>query len=359
MVLVSMITSVETTIVSESSAELSADAADVWAIRREELTADQKTQIRQLHQQWGSPFLRQQLNNLLAFGCVGIAIYTWYAGLWPLTVFTWFIGGHFFHTKPLSLHDASHGTLSPNRRKNGVFGILCGTVSLVPLSVYRFAHAYHHGYMSTQRDPELWPFTIPGTSRGFRLLCAFLEIVFGFVYTPWLFFRSLFVCGKVKKQVRRRIVLEYGLIVLFWGSVAGILTYLNWWEPFLIGYFPPLVVAGMYQTLNKYTEHMGLMGDTVLAGTRTVIPATKVHKAVSNMMQHVDHHGTHHRYALIPFYQLPEASPIVYGDSVPENPVFATYHAAFFDMLPTLLDPKVGAQWKKWEQDRQKQAEDR
>lgn len=310
-------------------------------------SAEDKLRIRELHRQWGSPFVRQQLNNLCSLGGVVLLIYTWYAGLWPLTVLLWFVVGHFFHTKPLSLHDASHGTLAAKRRMNELFGILCGTVSLVPLSVYRHAHAYHHGFMATVRDPELWPFNVPGTSRGVRVACALLEILLGFIYTPLLFLRSLFVCGPLKSSLRRRILLEYGLVLLLWGSVAVLLTHYGWWEPFLVGYFAPLIVAGAYQTLNKYTEHLGLFGETVLSGTRTVIPETAVNKAVSNMLQHVDHHGTHHRYAQIPFYHLPEASQIVYGRSCPKNPVFPTYLAAFLDMLPCLIDPKVGSQWKK------------
>ncbi|MCA8985072.1 MAG: fatty acid desaturase [Planctomycetaceae bacterium] len=336
---------------------LTSQDSSALPVLREAMSPEDKLRIKELHAQWGSPFVRQQLNNLCSLGGVVILITTWYAGLWPLTVLLWFVVAHFFHTKPLSLHDACHGTLSSNRRMNGIYGVLCGTVSLVPLSVYRHAHAYHHGFMSSDRDPELWPFNVPGTSRGFRMLCAFLEIVFGFIYTPFLFFRSLFVCGSVKKNVRRRILLEYGLIVLFWGSIAVILTKYQWWEPFAIGYFAPLVIAGAYQTLNKYTEHMGLMGETVLSGTRSVIPETLLHKAFSNMLQHVDHHGAHHRYAQIPFYHLPKASPIVYSQRSAENPVFTTYYAAFFDMLPTLADPKVGGQWKK--QARQVEADHR
>ncbi|WP_237228501.1 fatty acid desaturase family protein [Rubinisphaera sp. JC750] len=344
-----------TTTAAAPASAATAETAKARPFRSDVLTTEQKSEIKRLHQQWGSPFVRQQLNNIAAFTGVGIAIYTWYAGLWPLTIVTWFVAAHFFHTKPLSLHDASHGTLSSNRRKNGVFGIFCGTVSGVPLSVYRYAHAYHHGFMSSERDPEMWPFNKPGTSRPFRMMCAFLEIVFGFLYTPFLFCRSLFVCGPVKKAVRRRVIFEYALIALWWGGVAGVMTYMGWWNYFLIGYFPPLVIAGAYQTLNKYTEHLGLLGDTVLAGTRTVIPETTVHKTMSNLLQHVDHHGTHHRYAQIPFYHLPEASPIVYGHNDPANPVFPTYHAAFIDMLPSLLNPKAGSQWITWEEERKKQ----
>ncbi len=314
---------------------------------RQKLDSRARDEIRRLHAQYGSAILRQQLNNVGILISCGLAIYFWQLGLWPLAIVCAAIGGHFFHTKPLSMHDASHGTLDPNRRRNNFFGIVCGTAALVPLSVYRFAHAYHHGYMSTEKDPELWPFNQPGTSRPLRLFCAFCEIFLGAIYTPLLFFRSLFTCGTIKKKLRRQIIAGYGLIVVTWGTVFWLVNYFDIWEPFLIGFVLPYFFAGMYQTLNKYTEHMGLLGDTVLSGTRTVIPVTAVNKLASNMIQHVDHHGTHHRFAQIPFYQLPEASEIVYGEESPENPVFRSYWAAFFDMLPTLRDPKVGAQWKK------------
>lgn len=69
------------------------------------------------------------------------------------------------------------------------------------------------------------------------------------------------------------------------------------------------------------------------------------------MLQHVDHHGTHHRYALFPFYHLPQVSQIVYRRPSQGNPVFPAYLAAFLNMLPCLLDPKVGSHWKNCEQE--------
>ncbi len=318
-------------------------------ILKEELGPEQKAEIKTLHTQSGSSMLRQQGNNLIMFALLALNVVLWQQGMYPLLVASWFVLGHFFHTKPLSLHDASHGTLDANRRKNTVMGLMCGTASLVPLSVYRHAHAYHHGYMSTEQDPELWPFNKPGTSRLFRMTCAFFEIFLGCIYTPLLFVRSLFTCGRLKKDLKRRILLEYGLVLLVWGSLFTVIGLNGWWMEFLMAFGVPYAIAGMYQTLNKYTEHMGLQGDTVLAGTRTVIPRTAVHKTVSNMMQHVDHHGTHHRFARIPFYALPRASEIVYGSPDDRNPVFSTYHEAFFDMIPTLWNPKVGSQWLEYE----------
>ncbi|HCS51299.1 fatty acid desaturase [uncultured Rubinisphaera sp.] len=313
---------------------------------KQELAAEEKLKMKDLHQQSGSAVLRQQLNNVAIIFLIWACITLYYQQMWIGLVIGWLALGHFFHTKPLSLHDASHGTLDQNRRRNTIFGIVCGTGSLVPLSVYRYAHAYHHGFMATKADPELWPFNDPQASRPFRMLCAFLEIFFGFIYTPLLFVRSLFVCGKLKKDLRKRIIFEYCLILLVWGTLFTVVAWQGWWVQFLVGFGVPYAFAGMYQTLNKYTEHMGLLGDTVLSGTRTVIPKKRVDKTISNMMQHVDHHGTHHRYARIPFYALPEASEVVYGENNPENPVYSTYAGAFFAMLPTLWNPKVGSQWK-------------
>jgi hypothetical protein len=72
---------------------------------------------------------------------------------------------------------------------------------------------------------------------------------------------------------------------------------------------------------------------------------------LSYSAQNVVHHGTHHRYARIPFYHLPAATPYVFStgadpsrsDEAPR--IFTSYPSAFFDMLKTLGDPKAGAQW--------------
>jgi hypothetical protein len=62
-------------------------------------------------------------------------------------------------------------------------------------------------------------------------------------------------------------------------------------------------------------------------------------------MQHVDHHGTHHVRARIPFTQLPPASEELYRERVEDLPVYPHYAAAVWAMVLTLPDPKAGAQW--------------
>jgi fatty acid desaturase len=61
-------------------------------------------------------------------------------------------------------------------------------------------------------------------------------------------------------------------------------------------------------------------------------------------MQYVDHHGTHHRFAKIPYYNLPQTTPLVYEHET--GPMFRSYFAAFLDMVKSLPDPKAGSQWR-------------
>ncbi len=308
-----------------------------------------KAEICDLHRHDRSPVLKNHLDTAAFLLCGVLAVVTWQAGWWPLTVAFWLLGGHFGHIKPLMFHDASHGTLHPTPWRNELLGMLIGWAMFVPLSVYRYAHALHHAAMSTAKDPELWPFTVPGTPRWVRVPLAIVEILCGVVYTPLLFLRSVLVAEKLPPKQKRLIVLEYIATAVLWTGLLTIIHMNGWWTYFLVGYAAPVTVSGMFQTLNKYTQHMGLLGHCVLSGTRTVVDRRPAGKAFSYSIQHNDYHGTHHRYAKIPYYNLPTATPYVYQGDQPAGPIFHSYLSALWDMVKTLGDPKVGGQWLEYE----------
>lgn len=304
-----------------------------------------KQRIRDLHVASRSPFRKDVFDGVAFLVLSACALAVWQTWLWPVVILFWLVGGHFGHTKPLMFHDAAHGTLHPDRVKNEIMGVAFGTLIFVPLTVYRHAHAMHHAHICSERDPEMWPFVLPGVPRWQRRLSAAVEICCGIFYTPLLMFRSLLIHGNVSKSSWIRIGLEYALAVAFWGTVLSVIHTLGWWEYFLVGYFAPAAVGAAYQTLNKYTEHLGLLGRCVLTSTRTVVDKRDLGKLFSYSMQHVDHHGTHHRYAKIPYYNLPSATPYVYKGEEVTVPVYPSYWSAFCDMLRTLPDPKAGGQW--------------
>jgi fatty acid desaturase len=113
----------------------------------------------------------------------------------------------------------------------------------------------------------------------------------------------------------------------------------------VVGYLVPASLAATVQTLRKFIEHMGLLGNGVLASTRTIVDRRRLGQAVSRSLLHIDHHGTHHRYAKIPYYNLPATTPLVYTPATPGGVVFASYFEAMLDMLPALANPRIGRQW--------------
>ena len=117
------------------------------------------------------------------------------------------------------------------------------------------------------------------------------------------------------------------------------------WQIFAASTLVPMTLAAMFQTLNKYEQHLGLHGESVLALSRTVVDRSRATELVSAAMLFNDYHGTHHRYAKIPFYSLPEATPLTLAGAQEPCPVFPSVVSATLDMLRCLGDPKVGPQW--------------
>jgi fatty acid desaturase len=311
----------------------------------------EKSAIRRLHANDRALLVKHNLASAAVLGLMAAALWTWQAGLWPLTIVAWLLAGHFAHAKVIALHEAAHGTLNARRFLNELQGTLIGAVIFVPLSAYRICHARHHAYLASPRDPELWPFTMPGTPRWPRRLAAGAEITLGFVYTPLLVLRGVIVSGPLSPDQRRRLLAEYGLSVLIWSTMIGVVAAGGWWAQWSVACLAPMLLAGSFQTLNKYTEHMGLLGDTVLSSTRTVVDPRPWGKLLSRSLLNVDYHGTHHRYAKVPYYNLPAATPYVFDRHAATAPVYATYVAALCAMIRTLTNPRVGRQWLEEEVD--------
>jgi fatty acid desaturase len=244
----------------------------------------------------------------------------------------------------LAFHDASHGRFHPITWVNDAFGHLVGTLGFTPLHVYRYAHARHHAQLAREGDPELWPFNSPRVPRLVRVTAALAEILLGAIYTPVLFLRSV-VVGKLTTAERKLIIRGYVGCALFWSAVLATAYIFDMWRPLLVGTLVPLAISGMLQTLNKFEQHLGLHGQTVLGLTRTVVDRSRCTEVISAAMLYNDYHGTHHRYAKIPYYHLPSATPYALAGAREHAPVFPSIVSAFFNMLGCLLDPKAGPQW--------------
>jgi fatty acid desaturase len=306
-------------------------------------SASSRADIAQLHEfeEWPARWVWPLLASVLALQVAAVSLPNLY---WPALLVICPAIGVIMFIFTLAFHDASHGRFHPVHWINELFGHCSGTIGFTPLHVYRYAHARHHAQLARQGDPELWPYNSPSVPREFRVAAAFAEIIFGYFYTPFLFLRSVLV-GNPTPRERRLIIRGYILCVVAWSAAFAIVYVFNLWRPFMIGTIIPLVISGMLQTLNKFEQHLGLHGQSVLGLTRTVVDRTRATELVSAAMLYNDYHGTHHRYARIPYYHLPEATPLALAGANEHCPVYSNIFQASLDMLRCLADPKAGPQW--------------
>lgn len=314
----------------------------------DEASSEYEADIRRFHINDSASVIKHSLVTVLFLALVPLAIWTWSIGWWPLTVVVWCVMGFVGHSKLISLHEASHGTLHPNPILNEIQGLYVGVLSIVlPLSAYRYVHGQHHAYVCSERDLELWPFVNPGTPRWARWLAVVGELIFGLIQTPILFLHGVLVGDNLPRKQKIRIWTEYAVNVVVWGIAFVIISYQGWWTEFVVGWLVPFAIIANIQSLRKFTEHLGILDSTPLGGSRTVVDDRLLGRALSASLLHIDYHGTHHRYGKIPYYHLPDATPVVYGktEASAAAPVFSSYWSAMRDMFRTLGNPRVGSQW--------------
>jgi fatty acid desaturase len=250
---------------------------------------------------------------------------------------------HLGHSVLLAFHEAVHFNLNRNQLVNELHGILLGTLALVPLSIYRHVHRKHHSRLSSQQDAELWPYNQPHAPRWLRVSAAGIELTLGLIFTPLLFLRGVLVDAPANGRIVRRMLGEYGILIAFWAIVCGVLHWQGWWLQFGVGYLAPAILSGNLQSWRKFIEHMGLLGDSPTTLSRTIVHQSTMGRLLAMTMLNVSYHAAHHRYGGIPFEKLPETTrQRLNGSSL----LFPSYRAALWDMLPSLLDPQVGSQWR-------------
>src|SRR4029078_13252920 len=134
-------------------------------------------------------------------------------------------------------------------------------------------------------------------------------------------------------------------IICFWTVVMAVVVDFHLYTKFLILVVTPMAISGALQTINKREQHLALHAERVLGLTRTVVDRQKFGEMVSAAMLYNEYHGTHHRYAKIPYYHLPQATRYALANAKEYCPVFPSLLSATYDMLFCLTNPKVGPQW--------------
>src|SRR3954470_14911455 len=288
----------------------------------------------------------QTLVFLLAFSEIAIWATLWAGWLW-LTLPLVLVAAHLMHGLLIGFHEASHGLLRKSRRLNEFDGVLIGIFSFLPFSLYRVVHQMHHMHLATEKDTELWPFVLTKAPRWARRVAAFFELTFGLFYSPLIFLR-VFVHRKSlvrSRKVRRRIWLELAITLVAWTVALTAVAYWDIWNYFLWLYLVPAMIAANLQTWRKYVEHLGLTGNTVNSSTRSIVPRSWFGRVFAVTLLHEPYHGVHHQNAGLPHTALPQFTSILAPKHPGERVPFISYRQALPDVIRSLGDPRVGAQW--------------
>jgi fatty acid desaturase len=286
------------------------------------------------------------VNALLDVAAMVLSIWCWHQGWYVAMVGCWLLGAHFGHTMLLAFHEAAHFNLCRRRWDNELRGRVMGFISLVPLSAYRYVHKFHHSDLCSSKDAEFWPYNQTHIPRWIRILSAVAELTLGYLVTSLQFLRGVLVTPPEDPRVRRQILRGYLVIVGLWGMVLATVHGTGVWTEFLVGYLIPALLASNLQSWRKFIEHMGLLGDSPEALTRTVVHRSSPGMLIERMMLNESHHGTHHCFAGVPHPDLPSKTRTGLPASPGATSIFTSYGTALFAMLPSLADPRVGRQWR-------------
>ena len=129
-------------------------------------------------------------------------------------------------------------------------------------------------------------------------------------------------------------------IVLTVDATFGLWKYF-WWQ-----YFIPGWLAGNMQSLRKYVEHVGLTGPTLNSATRSIVAEGWFARFICFSLLHEPYHGVHHENAGLPHRVLPQFTAILTPKEPGELAPFMSYRQALPDLIRSLGDPRVGAQWR-------------
>ena len=261
----------------------------------------------------------------------------------PALTYSWFcVGG-------LS-HELAHHNLPLSRRASEFIGRVIGTLIGIPYTVYREVHLRHHAYLNTPLDWELWPYSDPKASLGFRRAFIWIHMLAGSAVTPIIWGRIYFSpYTPVKKSLRRKMWNEYLVMAAFWGGVGVFTWHLHSSRQFEFRteqwlYAVPLLLAGNCNSIRTIMEHIGTRSFDPLQGTRTVVGTNIITRVLSYFDFDLAVHGPHHRYPKLQHGSLKSRMAEIQQTAPDEKyPVFDNFRLALVDTFRTAIrNPGVG-----------------
>ncbi|MBM81592.1 MAG: fatty acid desaturase [Planctomycetaceae bacterium] len=243
-------------------------------------------------------------------------------------------------------HETVHQTLCGSRAISIWLGRILGTLMFVPYTAYRESHIRHHAYLNKPADWELWPYSDPNTSLRFRRVFVWFDLIVGVFMSPAIYSRLYFHPDSpiTNPETRKTLRREYIGMILVWASIIGGVIYAGRVHTFLMAWVLPHYLAGVVQSVRKFTEHLGMKDYDPMLGTRTVIGDNWLTRFCTYLNFDIFVHGPHHRHPRVSHDRLIEKmNDYMSVNPTKEYPVFATYWQAICHMIPSMFkNPGVG-----------------
>jgi hypothetical protein len=91
---------------------------------------------------------------------------------------------------------------------------------------------------------------------------------------------------------------------------------------------------------------VGLIGATVKSSTRSIVSEDWPGRLLAFSLLHEPYHGVHDQRAGLPHAELPQHVGALVPTTPDEQCPYPSYRHALLDLLRSLTDPRVGAQWR-------------
>ena len=212
-------------------------------------------------------------------------------------------------------HDASHYRYLPTRWQNDlVANLFLMWPTFASVEGFRKFHGTHHQYTDLANDGNRHIWYTHDATGDLEPGWVFPKTRLGLALV--LLRRAFFVTGLfwiVRGLVGSSLIPSPHWMVVskivFYGSIAGALTFFEAWSGFLLYWIVPFCTWHiLVQYVRIICEHSAVESDEAeYAITRTTIPT--LIESLFILPRNVGYHLEHHWYPSVPFYRLPESAP--------------------------------------------------
>lgn len=194
------------------------------------------------------------------------------------------------------MHEALHGNLFRNPAYDRLATFAFGVPALFSGEAYRVAHLNHHRCTGTEGDQDNIR-NLCDSDRQYRTLFYlwfFAGTLFYMVIVPW---KAMQIGSR---RERRRVILEYLLLLLICGVIVGVSIARNHLAELVLCWLLPMQVAMVMSNVRGLSEHLCTSNGDAWTRTRTTLS----NRLVSFAMLNLNFHLEHHLFPGVPWYNL-------------------------------------------------------